>query len=134
MSLSQTEIQKLQKRFALFLVGCISSRVALVLLAKYGSPRIRNVLAFFTLFIAIGFFAIYFGDLRKTGLETQGSPIWWNSLRPLHGTFYLVFSLMIFGNLYTKYAWITLAVDVTIGLFAFLYFHLRSGNIQKIFL
>jgi hypothetical protein len=127
------EIVKLQKRFLLFLVGCIGIRVLMVYISKYGSYNVNMFLAVIALLIGIGFFRIYFGGLRKVGLETQGAPIWWNHLRPLHGLLYLLFSIMVFANIYYNYAWVILAIDVMIGLFAFLHFHYVEGNIQKLF-
>jgi hypothetical protein len=127
------EIVKLQKRFIMFLVGCIGIRVLMVYISKYGSYNLNLFLAVIALFISIGFFRIYFGGLRKVGLETQGDPIWWNHLRPIHGFLYLLFSIMVFTNIYYNYAWIVLAFDVMIGLFAFLHFHYVEGNIQKLF-
>ncbi len=126
------EITRLQKRFILFLVGCIGLRLAFVYIAKYASYYTNIFLALITLVISIGFFIVYFGGFRKVGIETQGSPIWWNHLRPLHGFLYLLFSIMVFSNIYYKYAWIVLAIDVSIGLISFLFFHYNEGNIEKL--
>ena len=70
---------------------------------------------------AIGFFTIYFGNLRQTGAETFGSLIWWNDLRPVHGTLYLLFSVMAINNYRNSY--IPLLLDLCIGGFRFIKHH-----------
>jgi hypothetical protein len=67
--------------------------------------------------IGIGFLYIYKTGSRPTGIETEGKPIWWNNLRPIHGTLYLLFSLFTLANV--KFSWILLVLDVILGLGAF---------------
>merc|ERR1712062_612453 len=67
---------------------------------------------------AIGFMHIYFTGSRPVGLETGGKPIWWNDLRPVHAINYFAFSYLAFMK--NKCAYIPLAIDVFIGLFAWL--------------
>jgi hypothetical protein len=70
-----------------------------------------------TLVMGIGFWTIYMMDWRKTGVEVGGGEIWWNSLRPVHGTIYLLFTLLsVMGY---KEAWIFLLLDVVVGLAAY---------------
>ena len=52
-----------------------------------------------TLIPAIGFISIYLLDLRKKGIESNGK-IWWNDMRPIHGSLYLLFSIFIYFNLF----------------------------------
>ena len=35
---------------------------------------------------------IELGDYRKTGKEVFGSKIWWNDLRPVHASLYILFA------------------------------------------
>lgn len=128
------KITKIQKRFLLFLVGCIGTRSLMVYLSKSGSIEINNLLAIATLLMGIGFFVIYFGEFRKVGLETQGQPIWWNHLRPIHGVLYFTFSYLIFIQQNYTNAWKILLFDVLFGLFSFLHFHYTSGNFSKLFI
>jgi hypothetical protein len=73
---------------------------------------------------AIGFFYIYLTGARKTGPEVFGGRIWWNDLRPFHGTMYAIFAfLALFGF---PYAWIILLVDVLVGTTAFAIHHIQS--------
>lgn len=125
-------INNIQKRFLLFLGGCIPARLFLALTAKYGNTIVKNILGVISFIIASGFLLIYFGGLRKTGLETGGEKIWWNHLRPIHASLYYLFSYNIFfGN--KENAWKILIIDVILGFLSFLYFHLSNNNIPKLF-
>jgi hypothetical protein len=120
----------IQKRFLLFLVGCIGTRTLFVLIAKNASSKYLPLLGYLALLPAIGFLYIYFTGSRKTGAEVFGEKIWWNDLRPLHSFIYFLFAYnAIIGN--TK-AWMYLLVDVIIGLFSFLIFHFKNGDFKKL--
>jgi hypothetical protein len=112
------------KRFILFLMFCIPSRLLLTYLAKTtNSPYI----AYITTLIGLGFLYIYFSGSRKTGPEVFGDKIWWNNLRPLHGFLYLLFSyLVLFRKNPNSY--LVLLLDTIIGLVAFLSFHFNFLN------
>lgn len=113
----------MNKRMLLFLAGCIPTRILLAILTKtYYKTQMIDFIGYFTFLAGLGFFAIYFFGLRKTGLETGGAPIWWNHLRPLHGLLYLLASWFIFFG-QKELAWIPLAIDVAVGLTAFLIKH-----------
>ena len=110
------------KKYLLFLIGCIGTRFVLVYIAKNISTQMLKYMGYLLLLPAIGFFYIYFTGIRKTGPEVFGDKIWWNSLRPIHGILYLLFSYnAIIGN---HNAWIFLLVDVLFGLTSFLVYHL----------
>ena len=111
----------IHKRILLFLIGCIGSRLFLVYIAKTTNVKFLKYMGYLLLLPAIGFFYIYFTGIRKTGLEVFGDKIWWNSLRPIHGLLYALFSYnAIHGN---KSAWIYLFIDVWFGLTSFLMYH-----------
>lgn len=123
-------MNNIQKRFLLFLFGCIGSRLLLVYLAKIASKLYLMYLGYLALIPAIGFFYLFFSGTRKTGMEVFGEKIWWNNLRPIHGSLYLLFSYnAITGN---QNAWIYLLVDVIIGLISFLIFHYYNGDFNKL--
>ena len=112
----------IQKRFLLFLIGCIGTRFFLVYLAKNIDTKFLNYMGYFTLLPAIAFIFIYLTCIRETGPEVFGDKIWWNNLRPVHGLLYLLFSYnAIIGN---KDSWIFLLIDVLFGLTSFLIYHL----------
>jgi hypothetical protein len=128
--MSSTE--NLQKRFALFLIGCIGVRSALVYIAKNSNEKIVKIMGFIALIIAISFLYLFFSNSRTTGLEVFGDKIWWNSLRPVHAIIYILFAYnAIIGN---KNAWIFLGIDVIIGLLSFIVFHSMNGNFTRAFM
>lgn len=108
----------LQKRHALFLLGCIPTRLLYTYLtSRYNVP----ILGYIALMIGLGFLYIYFTDSRKTGPETFGEKIWWNDYRPLHGVLYLTFAYMYLNGV--KNAWMVLLMDTMIGLGLFYNHH-----------
>jgi hypothetical protein len=120
----------LQKRFLLFLIGCIGTRTLFVVIAKQASEKYLKYIGYLALLPAIGFTYIFLTDSRKTGAEVFGGKIWWNNLRPLHSLLYFLFAYnAINGN---QNAWIILLVDVIIGLTAFLSFHYYNGDFSKV--
>jgi hypothetical protein len=120
----------IQKRFLLFLIGCIGTRSFFVYVAKNVGPKYLQLLGYLALLPAIGFMYIYLTGSRKTGGEVFGEKIWWNDLRPLHSLLYFLFAYnAIIGN--TK-SWIYLLVDVIFGLVSFLVFHYNNGDFSKL--
>ena len=106
----------LTKRMKLFLIGCIGTRVAISLLAKYIGEKMNwalPYLGFIALIPAIGFITIFLGNLRKNGVEAGGR-IWWNNMRPIHGVMYLLFSLFAIKK--KSFSWRVLLIDALIGL------------------
>jgi hypothetical protein len=118
----------IQKRFLLFLLGCILTRASLVYFATL--PNLLPVLAIMALVISIGFFTIWFYDLRKVGDETMGDEIWWNHLRPIHSLLYFITAVLAFVK--SKKTWIPLAFDLGIGLTSFLNYHWKQNNFKKL--
>jgi hypothetical protein len=119
-----------QKRFLLFLIGCIGTRSLLVYLAKIANKTYLQYIGYLCLLPAIGFFYLFLTDSRKTGAEVFGDKIWWTNLRPVHGLMYFLFSYnAINGN---QNAWMYLLVDVIIGLISFLSFHYYNNDFIKL--
>ena len=85
-----------------FLGLCIPSRLLLGYLSKVSIETERNWLKYLLIVLflsfSIGFLTIYMNDWRKTGLETNGEPIWWNFMRPLHGIMYGIAGVMLILN------------------------------------
>jgi hypothetical protein len=120
----------LQKRFLMFLIGCIGVRSLFVIIAKYVNTQYLKYMGYLALLPAIGFIYIYLTGSRKTGAETFGEKIWWNNLRPIHSMLYFLFAYnAINGN---KQAWIYLLVDVLFGLISFLVHHYVNGDFFKL--
>jgi hypothetical protein len=120
----------IQKRFLLFLIGCIGSRSLLVYFAKNASTTVLKYMGYLALAPAIGFMYIYLTGSRQTGGEVFGDKIWWNDLRPIHSALYTLFVVnAIIGN---PSAWVYLLIDVLIGLSSFLWFHYWNGDFKKL--
>ncbi len=120
----------IQKRFLLFIFGCIGIRSLFVIIAKNSSANVLPYLGYLALIPTIGFIYIFATDSRKTGVEVFGDKIWWNNLRPLHAVLYGLFAFnAIKGN---KDAWIYLLIDVLIGLVSFSIFHYINGDFSKL--
>ncbi len=123
-------MNNIQKRFLLFLIGCIGTRLLLVYIAKNINLTLLKYMGYLLLIPAIGFFYIYFTNSRKTGPEVFGTKIWWNYLRPFHGILYLLFAYnAINGN---KNAWIYLLIDVIFGFSAFLIHHIMNNSFRQL--
>jgi hypothetical protein len=123
-------MNNMQKRFLLFLFGCVPSRLALVYLAKNISIDSLPILGYLTTIIGIGFTYLFLTGSRQTGVEVFGDKIWWNNLRPIHAIFYFLFSYNAINKI--RSGWIYLLVDVLLGLFSFLIFHYINNDFKKL--
>lgn len=123
-------MNNIQKRFLLFLFGCIGSRTALVFIAKNAGDKYLPILGYLAILPAIGFIYFYLTGTRKTGVEVFGEKIWWSDLRPIHSVFYLLFAYSAINGVET--AWLFLLADVIFGLAAFVYFHYTQGDFSKL--
>jgi hypothetical protein len=123
-------MNNIQKRFLLFLFGCIGIRSLFVYIAKNVNSQLLMYMGYLALVPAFGFIYIFLTGTRQTGAEVFGEKIWWNNLRPIHGALYFLFAYnAILGN---KNAWVYLLIDVVIGLISFLIFHLYNGDFKKV--
>jgi hypothetical protein len=123
-------MNNIQKRFLLFLIGCIGTRSLFVIIAKMISLNYLPYLGYLALIPAIGFIYIYLTGSRNTGAEVFGDKIWWNHLRPIHSLLYFLFAYNAINM--NKNSWIYLLIDVIIGLTSFLVFHFLNGDFAKI--
>jgi hypothetical protein len=123
-------MNNLQKRFLLFLIGCIGSRFLLVLITKYSPIEYLPIFGYIALVPTIGFIYIYLTGSRKTGSEVFGDKIWWNNLRPIHAILYGLFAYNAINK--NTNSWIYLLVDVIFGLISFLLYHYYEGNFIKL--
>ena len=123
-------MRHLRKRFALFLLLCLTIRTGFVFLAYYLPPSTVQYFAIPALLLAASWMYIMFIRARDTGVEVNGERIWWQSLRPLHVAYYAVFSAL--ALLKSEYAWVPLAFDVSLGFSAFLWHHGQAGSFSKL--
>ena len=84
------KMDNIQKRFLLFLFGCMGMRLFLVYIAKNINTIYLPYLGYLALIPAFGFISIYLTGSRKTGPEVFGDQIWWNDLRPIHSLLYFL--------------------------------------------
>ena len=121
----------IQKRFLSFLGFCVPSRLFFVFLSKKIQLEYLPYLGYLSLLPAIGFASIFLLGLRKTGIETQGSKIWWNNLRPIHALLYFYFAHQAIKKNPDSFK--ILLLDVIIGLVAFLIYHYNNNSFSKLF-
>ena len=113
-------------RFALFLIFCLGSRFTLAYIAKHAGPHTLKLMGYIALLPATGFMYIFITGSRKTGAETMGEKIWWNSLRPVHALLYSLFAYHAIQM--HSYAWTFLLIDVLLGTVSFLVHHYRAND------
>ena len=123
-------MNNIQKRFLLFLCGCMVIRGLFVYITYKLPPKYLPIAGMLALIPAIGFTTIFITGSRKTGTEVFGDEIWWNSLRPVHALLYLLFAISAIAK--KSYSWVFLLVDMLIGLCSFLAYHIHSGNFSKL--
>lgn len=121
----------IQKRFLLFLFGCIPTRLLYTYLAKNNIKYLPH-LGYIALIIGLGFMYIYITDSRKTGGEVFGDTIWWNNFRPIHSILFLMFAYFAIVNKNPE-SWKLLFADTLLGLVLFLYYHYSQNNFVKLY-
>ena len=118
------------ERLLLFVIGCIGSRSLLAYTAKRIENSYLPYLGYVCLIPAFGLMYIFITGSRDYGIEAGGK-IWWNMLRPIHSMLYFLFAYnAIMRN---ENAWIFLALDVLIGLFAFIIYHFYNDMWRTLF-
>ena len=124
-------MKALEKRFLLFLGGCIPMRLLFVWLAKIMPLNYLPYAGALALLPAFAFFYLFLSGKRTSGLETQGAPIWWMQFRIIHGFIYLCFAYYAFQRV--RFAYKFLLADVFLGLGLFLWHHYTASNFSKLF-
>ena len=123
-------MNNIQKRFLLFLFGCILIRFLLVILAKNIDKENLQYLGYLALIPVLGWLYIIFIGERDTGGEVFGEKIWWKDLRIIHVSLWSIFAYMAINK--NNNAWQFLLIDTIFGLVAFLNFHYIQGNYKYI--
>jgi hypothetical protein len=123
-------MNNMQKRFLLFLIGCIGVRSLFVIVSKNINIEFLPYLGYLALLPAIGFMYVFLTGSRKTGPETFGEEIWWNNLRPIHALLYALFAYNAINK--NRNAWVYLLIDVILGLTSFLVYHYSKGDFQQL--
>jgi hypothetical protein len=120
----------IQKRFSMFLLGCIPARLLFTYVSK-NYKKYGQIQGYIGLIIGIGFMYIFITGSRKTGMEVQGGKIWWNCLRPFHSAMYLLFAYYTI-HLKNNDAWKFLFLDTLVGLGSFLIYHCKHDNLKQL--
>lgn len=123
-------MNSIQKRFMLFLFGCMVIRILFVYIAKTINIEYLPILGYIALIPSIGFIYLFLSGMRKTGAEVFGDKIWWNNLRPIHSLLYGLFAYNAINK--NKKSWIFLLIDVILGLLSFILYHYWNGNFSKV--
>lgn len=121
----------IQKRFLLFLFGCIGTRSLFVYLAKTLPDKYLQIMGYIALIPAIGFIYIFLTGVRQRGFEVFGDEIWWNNLRPIHSFLYFCFAYFAISGK-SDIAWKILFFDVLLGLIFFLIHHYKVGSFKNL--
>lgn len=109
---------------------CLITRLTIGLMSKY----YPTIIGYGSLMPAIGFFIIYFFNLRSVGAEvclnnssSKECTIWWNDYRPLHGVLWGLFAYMLITKTVFNIGKITIEpyhiiiIDTLIGFGAYIY-------------
>lgn len=123
-------MNNLQKRFLLFLFGCIFTRLIFVWIAKSIPLQYLPYLGIMALGPVIGWIWILFIGSRDTGAEVFGEKIWWKDVRWVHLVLYASFAGLAFMK--NSRAWTILLADVLFGLGAWLIHHWNAGSFSKL--
>ena len=118
----------LQKRFYLFIFGCIGVRTLFTVAAAYASVSTLHIMGILALIPVLGWLNIMLFGERDTGPEVFGGRIWWQNLRPVHTLLWAGFAYRAIRGITSAYR--LLAVDTFIGLCAFLIHHYRNGELK----
>jgi len=118
----------LQKRFYLFLFGCIGVRALFTLAAAYASLSTLYMMGILALIPVLGWLNIMLFGERDTGPEVFGGKIWWQNLRPVHTLLWAGFAYGAISGFRSAYQ--LLAIDTAFGLGAFLFHHYKNGNLK----
>ena len=121
-------MDNLHKRFLLFLIGCMGTRLVFAVVAKHIPLEYLPYLGTLALIPVIGWLYIIFVGKRDTGAEVFGEKIWWKDIRIIHTLLYASFAYLAFGK--HRSAWLVLLADVLFGFSAFMIHHFVIGEVK----
>jgi hypothetical protein len=113
-----------------FLLGCLPTRLLLVFLAGALPLSTVQSLHWIAWGPAIGFWFLFLTGLRPVGPETGNRPIWWNAIRPIHGTLWGLFAYEAGQG--SPVAWRWLALDLVLGILAFTWHVVSPFSVNSI--
>jgi len=122
-------MNNLHKRYLLFLIGCMGTRLAFALLAKNIPLNYLPYVGALATIPVIGWLYIIFVGKRDNGAEVFGEKIWWKDLRIIHTFLYASFAYLAFMK--DHRAWLVLLADILFGFSAFIIHHFVIGEHVK---
>lgn len=109
----------------LFLLACIPTRIVLAILPQKIPENYLPIFGILLGIISISFLYLYFSNKRLNAFEAGGKT-WWHSIRLVHGMLFATAAIYCFQK--SKLASLPLALDVLLGLSAFIYFHSKNDK------
>ena len=106
----------------LFLVGCLPTRILLILLIRFLPKNFLPYISWIFLLISISFLVVY--NRRMKGIYDKYA--WWNDLRPIHSCLYLLTFIYTFYK--NPYSWVPLTIDILIGIISFSFHYTLVGS------
>ena len=117
-------MKNIEKRFLLFLLGCIPTRLFITYIISISKKSSLPYIGLLTLNLSYNFIYLYLygNNTADSQLEWAGlSYILWNNLRLVHGILIFIFSILALNK--NKNGYYILLLDTFIGLLSFLYYH-----------
>lgn len=108
----------MNRTMTFFFLGCVPLRLLLVYLAYKLPVQKLKIMGYLMVLVAIGF-AFSYMNFKENDKGAFGSLVWWNNYRAIHAILYLIFSLMVIGNIHINKAYLVLLIDVIIGIGVF---------------
>ncbi len=92
-------------------------------LFAYFTKIIKNnkIISFVTFLLSLSFFYLFLFDLRLNAPEANGIT-WWNIVRPIHGSLFLLFTIYYLKKY--EFAYNFLLLDTILGIIFFMFHHL----------
>lgn len=109
-----------ETRYIYYLLLCIPLRTILAVIPIYLDKKYLQFYGIFLSLIMMGFFYLYFNNLRLNAPEGGGTT-WWSDYRLLHASLYMC--AVIYALQKKRTAWIPLGIDVLVGMVLFLHRH-----------
>lgn len=91
---------------------CVPARLGLVWWAWKHPGRVLSALLGVA---SVGIYMIYRNGWRQVGWETQGEPIWWNDVRPMHAFLWGLAAVLGWSERYRRWMAVPLLIDVVAG-------------------
>lgn len=107
----------LKNTFFLFTCVCIPMRLLFAYFVKQTPQKYINYLGILLAVFGFSFLFSYFNFNPRSDIGAFGGKIWWNNMRAVHGSLFLIYALIALH--YKKNKWIILVIDPFIGLFAY---------------